>query len=198
MTDSIAKALFSRTQQRVLGLLYGQPQTRFYTNEIMRRANMGRGTIRRELTRLVDAGILSTMRQGNQVYYQANPECPVYPELLGIVRKTFGVADIIREALRPLDEKIRLAFVYGSMAKGTDSHTSDIDLMIIGEALAYSDVMDRLLPLEKELMRPVNPTVYSLEEFRSKLAAGNGFLNRVMEQPRLWVKGSDDDIGEAG
>lgn len=195
---SIGDALFTKTQQRVLGLLFGKPDVRFYTNEILRRVDMGRGTVRRELERLSVAGILRASREGNQLYYQANPESPVYPELLGLVRKTFGVAEVIRAALQPLDTQIELAFVYGSLAKGGAVKTSDVDLMVISDSLAYSDVMDVLLPLEKTLMRPVHPTLYSAGAFYSKLAQGSSFLSRVLEQPKLWVKGCDDDIGGAG
>ena len=197
-TQPIGDALFTKTQQRVLGLLFGKPDARFYTNEIMRRLDMGRGTVRRELERMTAAGILLASREGNQLYYQANPGSPVYPELLGIVRKTFGLAEVIREALQPLDRQIRLAFVFGSLAKATDSKTSDIDLMIVADDLAYSDIMNLLVPLETSLTRPINPTVYTAAEFRSKLEQGSSFVTRVKEQPKLWVKGSEDDFGGVG
>jgi len=133
---SIGDALFTKTQQRVLGLLFGQPDARFYTNDIMRRVGMGRGTVRRELERLVGAGLLLTMREGNQLYYQANAHAPVYAELIAMVRKTFGVAEVIRAALMPLDDRIQLAFVYGSLAPASDTKTSDIALLLVGEGLA--------------------------------------------------------------
>ncbi len=195
---SIGDALFTKTQQRVLGLLFGQPARRFYTNDIMRRVAMGRGTVRRELDRLVAAGLLLTMRDGNQLYYQANPDSPVFAELCAMVRKTFGVAEAIRAALMPLDDRIQLAFVYGSLAQSRDTATSDIDVLLVGEALAYSDVMDLLLPLESSLMRPLHPTLYTPAEFAAKRAQGGSFLRRVMQQPKLWVKGCDDDLGGAG
>ena len=195
---TIGDALFTKTQQRVLGLLFGKPDARFYTNEILRWAGMGRGTILRELDKLVQANILVQTREGNQNYYQANINSPVYPELLGIVRKTFGVVEVLRRALLPLDNRLALAFVYGSLAKGTDDKSSDIDLMLVGEDLSYSDIMDSLLPLASELMRPINPTIYSRDEFDKKRGQGSSFLNRVMEQPKFWLKGSDDDIGGTG
>ena len=194
----IGDALFTKTQQRVLGLLFGKPDGRFYTNEILRRLDMGRGTVRRELERLVAAGILVVTREGNQLYYQANRESPVYTELLGIVRKTFGVAQVIRGALRPVDEQIQLAFVFGSLAKGTDTESSDLDLLLIADELAYSDVMDLLLPLETSLTRSINPVLYSAAEFRERLGAGSSFAVRIREQPKLWVKGSEDDLGGVG
>lgn len=197
-TTSIGDALFTKTQQRVLGLLYGKPDKSFYTNEIVRWADMGRGTIRRELERLVSAGLLTIYHEGNQHHYQANSDSPIYSELLGIVRKTFGVADVIRDALKFFDEQIQYAFVYGSVAKSTDAKTSDIDLMLVGEDLVYGDVMDALMPLEESLKRVINPTIYNKSEFKAKLAQGSSFLNRVLEQPKLWVKGNEDDIRAFG
>jgi len=194
----IGDALFTKTQQRVLGLLYGKPNRSYYTNEIMRWADMGRGTVRRELDRMVSAGLLTVSREGNQNHYQANADSPVYSELLGIVRKTFGVTDVIREALKPLDDRIECAFVYGSMAKGTDVGSSDIDLMLVGKELVYSDVMDLLVPLEATLQRTINPTIYKAEEFISKRNDGGSFLRRVLEQPKWMIKGVIDDIGKPG
>lgn len=195
---AIGDALFTKTQQRVLGLLYGTPDKSFYTNEIIRWANMGRGTIRRELDRLVSAGILSVTPTGNQNHYQARPENPIFKELLEIVRKTFGVADVIGQALKPLDSRIELAFIYGSIAKSTDARTSDIDLMLVGEGLNYGDVMAVLIPLEELLLRPTNPTIYTPADFISKLDEDNSFLVRVMEQPKLKIKGEIDDFREPG
>jgi len=194
---SIGDALFTKTQQRVLGLLYGTPDKSFYTNEIMRWADMGRGTIRRELDRLVRVGILSVTPEGNQNHYQANQDNPVYGELLGIVRKTFGVTDVIREALKLLDGHIKLAFIYGSIAKNTDTKASDIDLMLIGEELHYGDVIDVLIPLEESLNRSINPTILTPGEFASRLDQKSSFLVRVMEQPKLVIKGVIDDIRES-
>ena len=193
---SIGDALFTKTQQRVLGLLYGTPDKSFYTNEIMRWADMGRGTIRRELDRLVSAGILSVTPEGNQNHYQAKQDNPVYVELLGIVRKTFGVADVIGQALKLLNCDIKLAFIYGSVAKNTDTKASDIDLMLIGEKLHYGDVIDVLIPLEESLNRSINPTIFTPGEFASRLEQKSSFLGRVMEQPKLVIKGVIDDIRE--
>ena len=195
---SIGDALFTKTQQRVLGLLYGKPDKSFYTNEIVRWAAMGRGTISRELDKLVSAGLLSVSREGNQNHYQAQKDNPVYNELLGIVRKTFGVADVIRQALKPLDPKIQLAFVYGSVAKSTDAKSSDIDLMLVGESLEYADVMELLIPLEESLQRPINPTIYETADFVEKLDQNSSFLVRVMEQSKLMIKGDIDEFRKSG
>ncbi len=194
LATTIGDALFTKTQQRVLALLYGKPQQRFYTNEIVRWADMGRGTISRELNRLVSAGLLVVQREGNQHYYSANPDNPVYSELVNIVRKTFGIADVIREALMPVYKQIDLAFIYGSMAKKEEMVSSDIDLLVITDSLAYTDLMAILSGVELMLGRPINPSIYTMVQIKDKLQQKNVFLTRVMEQPKLWVKGSEDDI----
>lgn len=195
---SIGDALFTKTQQRVLGLLFGKPDRRYYTNEIMRQVAMGRGTVSRELNRLVSAGLLSATSEGNQNHYQANRDCPVFEELVAIVRKTFGVADVIRDILKPLDDSIELAFIYGSIAKGEASKSSDIDLMLVARDLSYSQVMEILMPLEESLQRTINPTIYEMKDFVAKQKDGSSFIERVMEQPKIMLKGNADDIGETG
>ena len=195
---SIGDALFTKTQQRVLGLLFSKPDKSFYTNEIMRWASVGRGTVSRELSRLVDAGLLTASKEGNQIYYRANSLCPVYKELIGIVRKTFGVADGIREALKPLDNRIDLAFIYGSIAKGTDIKSSDIDLMLVGTDLSYGDVVEVLLPLEETLQRSINPSIYEKEDYMARLNANNTFVLRVLEQPIILIKGDERAIRATG
>ncbi len=152
-TLPLSDALLTATQQKVLGLLYGKPDQSFYANEIARWAQVGKGSLMRELGRLQTAGILTLRRQGNQTHYQANPNCPIYAELLGIVRKTFGIGEQLRAALAPLTRQLVWAFVYGSIAKGSDHAGSDIDLMLIGENLGYADVVELLLPVEERLGR---------------------------------------------
>lgn len=196
--QSIADALFTKTQQKVLGLLYGTPDKSYYTNEIMRWADMGRGTVSRELEKLVGAGLLTATREGNQVHFQANQQNPVFPELVAIVRKTFGIADVIWQALQPFDEQIELAMIYGSIAKGTATRESDIDLLLVGESLQYGDVMDLVLPLEEKLGRSINPTLYSHEEFSARMTAGDHFVTRVLEQPGILLKGDENDFRASG
>ncbi len=161
MPVSIADALFTKTQQRVLGLLYGKPDQSFYTNEIVRHADMGTGTVRRELDRLTRAGLLRASQTGNQRHYQADPKNPIYQELLGIARKTFGVVDILQAGLQSSLAQIELAFIYGSVAKGEDTAKSDIDLMVIAETLDYADLIEQLMPAEQQLGRPVNLAIYT-------------------------------------
>jgi len=194
---SVGDALFTKTQQKVLGLLFGKPDKSFYTNEIMRWAAMGRGTVSRELERMVGAGLLSVTRGGNQNHYQANANNPVYSELVSIVKKTFGVADEIRARLKPLDEKIDLAFIYGSISKGTETSASDVDLMLVGKSLNYSDVLDLFLPSEELLQRSINPTIYTKPDFDKKIKEGNSFIVRVMEQPKILIKGVINDVRES-
>ena len=190
---TIADSLFTKTQQKVMGILFRKPDTSFYLNEIVRLANMGKGTIKRELDKMTQAGLLTVKRIGNQTHYQANPASPVYDELISISRKTFGLADIIRQALQ-VDDSIQYAFIYGSIAKGEETAQSDIDLMIIGDDLAYTDMMNLLIPIEKELQRPINPSIYTLEDFKNKLNEKNSFITRVLEQEKINVIGDADAI----
>jgi predicted nucleotidyltransferase len=188
---SLSEALFTATQQKVLGLLFGKPDQSFYANEIARWAQVGKGSLMRELDRLQRAGILIMTRLGNQTHYQANPDCPIYAELLGITRKTFGIAEPLRDALQPLVEQLTWAFVYGSIAKDQANASSDIDLMLIGEGLHYCEVMERLMPLEEHLGRPLNLTLYAPEDWAAKLAAANNFVMRVAQQDKINLMGEN-------
>lgn len=185
---NIGSALFTKTQQRVLSLLYGKPDQSFYLNEIVRWSNSGKGAVSRELARLVAAGVLTLTRQGNQNHYQANRQCPVFDELSSIVRKTFGVADIIKDALSPVQDQLEQAFVYGSIAKGQEHADSDIDLMLVGKDLSYGEIMALLDEAEHLTGRPINPTLLTSAEFQQRLEEGQSFLTRVMEQPKLWIR----------
>ena len=184
-TLPLSEALFSSTQQKVLALLFGKPDRSFYGNEIARWADVGKGSVMRELDRLQRSGILTVSRQGNQNHYQANPACPIYSELLGIVRKTFGIAEQLKSALHPFADRLSHAFIYGSIAKGGDHSESDIDVMLIGDGLTYSEVMECLLPVEGLLGRTINPTLYTPADWQSKQAAGHSFVVRVAEQERI-------------
>lgn len=192
-SQSLGNVLFTKTQQKVLGLLFGRTERSFYLNEIVALSGMGKGTISRELERMENAGIIGRQKIGNQVHYRANPQCPIYPELLGIVRKTFGVADVIRAALESILDEVALAFIYGSIAKAEDTAQSDIDLLLVAQKLAYAEVMELLLEVEQSLGRPVNPTIYTLAQVREKAAQDNAFITRVLEQPKIWIK-EDEDV----
>jgi predicted nucleotidyltransferase len=192
--ESLADALLTRTQQRVLGLLFGQPERSFYASELIREAGTGSGAAQRELARLEHSGLIVTERVGHQKHYQANAASPLYPELRSIVLKTVGLAEPLREALEPISTAIRVAFVYGSVARATDRAASDIDLMIISDTLTYGEVFGALERVTRSLARKVNPTVYTAGEFAERTRSENAFVTRVLEQPKLWVIGSQDDL----
>lgn len=192
----LGNVLFTKTQQKVLALLFGKPDETFYLNEIVRLAGIGKGTIKRELEKMLSAELLTVTHIGNQNHYQANKRCPIYSDLLNIVRKTFGVAGVLHDALQPLDKDIDLAFVYGSVSKGMDTASSDIDLMVVTNSLAYADVIAELIKAEALLGRSINPTLYDKKQLKSKLESENAFITRVMEQPKIWIKGTDDAIRE--
>jgi len=186
--STIGDALFTKTQQRVLAILYGKPDQSYYLNEIVRLAGVGKGAVSRELAKLVNAGLLSVVKQGNQNHYQVNADNPIYSELKKIVQKSFGVVDVVKASLSPLLKQLELAFIYGSMAKDSAHANSDIDLMLVGDALNYSEVMGLLDAAEQQLARTINPTLLSLAEYEKKLNDKQSFLTRVLEQPKLWIK----------
>ncbi len=190
--EPLSDALFTETQQRVLGLLYGQPDRSFYIKEILRLTGMGVATIKRELDRMLVAGILHMTRIGNQHHYQANPQCPIYGELIGIVKKTFGVTEVIRQALEPLVEKIDWAFVFGSVASGKETATSDIDLLIIGDA-GFAEVVSVLYSVQETLGREVNPKIYLKDEWTRMKTAKDAFVTEVLEKTRMDVIGGGDE-----
>jgi uncharacterized protein len=191
---TIGDALFTTTQQAVLGLLYGQPQRSFYFKEILRATGMGVATIKRELERLHNAGIITLTRVGNQHHYQADPACPVFAELLALVRKTFGLASVLTEALSVLPQ-VRMAFVFGSVARGTDRNESDIDVLIVGD-VAFADIVQALYPAQQRLGREINPKLYRPAEWLARLDHPDAFIRDVMAGPRLYLVGDRDDSGQ--
>lgn len=186
MTGSqIGDALFTKAQQKVLALLFGQADRSFYLNEVVRHAAMGRGVISRELSKLCDAGLLVVTKKGNQNHYQANAASPIFNELKQIIQKTMGVTGVLQQGLADLLPNLEYAFIYGSIAKGEDHAGSDVDVMLVGENLNYSEIMQLLDPVEMQLQRAVNPTLYSPAEFTERLAQGQNFLTKVMQQTRI-------------
>lgn len=194
---SISSALFTSTQQRVLGLLYGRVGQSFHTNEIVRLARSGSGAINRELKKLAAAGLVTETRRGNQRHYQANPASPVFEELRGLIAKTSGVADHVRRALAPIAGQISLAFIYGSVARGAERPDSDVDLLVVSDTLAYGVIYSALADAEAAIGRPVNPTVYSLSEWHGRIDEANPFVTRLMAQPRILLIGDDGDLPES-
>jgi predicted nucleotidyltransferase len=191
---SLADALFSRTQQRVLGLLFGHPDRNFHTAEIIRRARSGSGSTQRELARLEESGLVIATRVGRQKHYQANLASPLFQEVESIISKTVGLAEPLKKALAPLAKHISGAFVFGSVAAGRDRSASDIDLMVIGKDLSYGDVFGALERTSRTLMRPINPTVYSPKEFDQRLRGDSAFVGKVWERPKIWIIGSEDEF----
>lgn len=196
--SGLGEALFTKTQRQILGLLYGRPEQSYYLNEIVRAAGGGIGGVQRELEKLTRAGLLTVSKVGNQKHYRANPQAPIFAELRGIVQKTMGVGEVLRQALAPLAARIAVAFVYGSIAKGSDTAGSDIDLLLIAEELSYGEVLGVCSAAEAQLGRPVRPTLYQPAEFRAKLAADSSFVSRVVAQPKIFLIGTDDDLSQPG
>src|SRR5712672_796236 len=189
--SGVADALFTKVQQRVLAVLFGNHARSFYANELIALACSGSGAVQRELSQLQAAELVTVRRVGNQKHYQANASAPIFDELRSLVLKTSGLVDVLRAALAPLAAQIDQAFVYGSVAKGTDTAKSDIDLMVISDKMAYADLFSALEPATNRLQRTVNPTVYSRMEIDKRIRDGNAFARRVLAQPKLWVIGED-------
>ena len=188
---SLADALFSGTQQRVLGLLFGQPERSFYATELISLAGVGSGAVQRELASLSQSGLVTVKAVGNQKHYQANPASPIYDELCGMVRKTVGLAEPLRAALAPLARQIKAAFVYGSIAKKEDTATSDIDLMLVSDTLTFGDTILALQAATELLGREVNPNILTQQDFAKRLAEDGSFVSRVMSQPKVWLIGGE-------
>ncbi|MEN6587146.1 MAG: transcriptional regulator [Sulfuricella sp.] len=198
LRTGLADALFSATQQRVLALLFGQPERSFFTNELISLIGAGSGAVQRELRRLVESGLVTVTRIGSQKHYQANPAAPIFEELRGIVTKTLGPAEVLRAALVPLGEQVRLALVYGSVAKHSDTAHSDIDLLIVSDVLTLEQLYTALTPIEQRLGRRVSPTLYGSAEFRRRRTGGNAFLAKVLAGETIRLTEDRDDLLAVG
>ena len=191
----IAGALFGKTRRNVLALLFGQPGRTFYLREIAARAGTGMSQVQKELQQLVGAGLVLREQRANQTHFRANPEAPIYVELLGIVTKTFGVADVLRKMLVPFKNHIRLAFIYGSIAKGSANAASDVDLLLVAD-LPPSEVSLPLERTQKQLGRKISMITYSSNEFGSMLAQEHHFISAVLKGPKIWLVGNDRTLDE--
>jgi|SRR4051812_11628945 predicted nucleotidyltransferase len=196
--SNVSGALFSRVQSRVLGIVFGQPDQEFQLTEIISRAGSGRGAVQREVQKLTDAGIVATVARGNRKLYRANRESPVFNELHQLILKTVGIVDPLRDALIPYRQSIRAAFVYGSIAKGKDRAKSDIDLMVVGDDLSYSEVYSSLQKAENVLARQINPDLMSVGEWVRLVKNKSSFITRISNQPRLFVIGNEDELRVPG
>lgn len=191
---SLADALFSTTQQRVLGYLFGQPERSFFATELIGLVGAGSGAVQRELARLADSGLVAITRVGTQKHYQANPQSPIFAELCAIAQKTVGLAEPLRKALAPLAKRIAAAFVFGSVAKRSDTAASDIDVLVLSDSVDYADVFAALQSAEAKLGRTVNPTVYTPANWRKKRKEGNAFVVKVAAQSKVFLIGAEEDI----
>ena len=193
-SSGLSDALFSKVQQRVLGLIFGQPERSFYTSEIVKKVHSGTGAVTRELARLAGSGLVSVERIGNQVHYRANPESPIFEELQSLVVKTVALADPIRKSLEPFSVLIKAAFIYGSVAKGTDTAQSDIDLIIVGDELDYSGIYSATSEAERVLRRKINPILLSSDDWRRKAGEKGSFVRKVNDLPKIFVIGSEKEL----
>lgn len=194
--QGIAGALFSNVQQRLLSLIFGHPDQSFYMSQIVRQLDSGTGAVGRELRRLQQSGLVSVEQIGNQKHYRANKKSPIFTELHSLIQKTVGLRDPLRLSLEPYADRIKVAFVYGSIARRADTAQSDIDLMVIGEDLTYSDLYSGLQDAEKLLARSVNPTILDPAEWKARKAKGNSFIKGIIDQPKIFVFGSEADLGD--
>lgn len=192
---SIADALFTTTQQRVLALLFGQPSRSFFASQLIAQTGSGSGAVQRELKRLASSGIVTVARIGKQKHYKANPDCPVFEELCALALKTVAMVEPIRQALEPIGDRIELALLYGSLVEGTDTATSDIDLLVVADNLTLEALYATLEPVEASLDRQISPTLYTTEEFATRRAAGNAFLARVLAGQHLVLIGNRNAAG---
>jgi len=191
--DSIAAALFGSVRQRVLGLLFGQPHQAYYLRQITRAVDAGHGAVQRELRQLVSCGLVTRTRSGNQVFYQADEKAPVFSELRGLIMKTVGLADVLREALHDLSDRIEAALIYGSMAEGTHQAGSDVDLMVVGE-VGLRELSPVLSDAQERLRREVNPVTISPTELRDRFRKDDHFIKNVLKRPKIFLIGGEDDL----
>ncbi len=190
---SVLDTLFGIQRQRVLGWLLLHPDTKLHVRELARLTDTHAGSLHRELARLADAGLLLRSTQGNQVLYQANRMSPVFQELAGLFRKTSGVVGVLQNALRPLGADIKYALVFGSVARGEETAHSDVDVLVVGD-LDFVGVVRALHPCQEILGREVNPVLYSPTELKQKIVEGDAFIRELMDRPRLFIQGVDDDF----
>lgn len=195
---SLGEALFPGTRKKILRLLFGQPERSYTISELIDLAGSGSGAVQREVERLHASGLLKADSVGRQKRYRANPDSPIYSELYSLVTKTFGPADRLRETLDSTGDEIALAILYGSVAKGTDRADSDMDVLLVSDGLSLEEVFRLLSPVEAELGRNINPTLYTRSEFRKRLQSDNPFLRRVLAGKHTVLKGDFDDAAQSG
>src|SRR6201987_2954491 len=195
--NGLADLLFGRTRGAILALLFGHADQSFYTRQIAREVDASVGAVQRELENLSKVGLIVRNSVGSQVFYQANRDAPIFREIQGLVNKTVGIFSVLRSALHPLAKRVLVAFVYGSVAREEETAQSDVDLLVVGKA-TLEEILSRLSTVEKNIGRPINPTVYSVEEFKSKIASGNHFLASVLRGQKEFLRGEEDKLRKVG
>lgn len=190
--SSLASALFTSTQQRVLALLFGQPDRTYYVTQLVALAGSGTGSVQRELARLARSKLVIITKVGNQKHYQANPDSPLFDEICSIIKKTVGLQEPVKEALKPIADQLSLALIYGSIAKHSDTASSDIDLLLVSDELMLEEVYAALAPAEKLLNRTIHPTLYTTKEYEQRRRNKNAFLTKVLNGPTTMLLGSID------
>lgn len=190
----LSNALFAKVQQRVLALIFSHPERSFYTSEIVRNVRSGVGAVERELSKLQKSGLVSVQWIGKQKHYRANQAAPIFEELRGLVEKTVGLAEPIKKSFEPYADVIKSAFVYGSVAKGADTADSDIDLMVIGDHLNYSDLYTAAQDIENKVRRKVHPLFLSLEDWHRRTADKGSVFDKISHSPKIFIIGSEKDL----
>jgi predicted nucleotidyltransferase len=188
-------ALFGKTRNGVLGLLFGHPDESFYVREIARTLGSGQGAVQRELESLEKSGILVRSTRGRQVFYQANSQSPIFEEIKSLVSKTVGGVQILNQSLAPLADKIQVAFIFGSMAQGQQHRDSDVDLFIVGD-VSFGDVVEALDSAQKKLVREINPVTYPIAELQEKISRQQHFVMNVLRGPKLFLIGGERELAE--
>ena len=193
-TSAAIDALFPKTRQAILAAALGEPQRWWYMRELARHLRRTPSSLQRELASLVRGGILLQKREGKHVYFQAATESPFFQELQGLILKTVGLADVVRDALKPLADRIEWAFIYGSIARSAEHSASDVDLMIIGR-VGLAEASSPLRKAERRLARCVNATTYTADEFAAKVTSNHHFITTVMRSKKLFILGDSREFG---
>lgn len=191
--DAISNVLFGKTRGAVLALLFSHPGEQFYLRQIARETGCSPGALQRELKLLLVAGLVIRKRQGHQTYYQVNTESPVFEELRGLVAKTVGLNSVLRSSLEHLSDRIKFAMIFGSFARGAESSSSDVDVLIVGDVL-FSEIVEVFQETQRELRREINPVVYSESEFLDRLERDHYFVSRVLDAPLTFLIGNRDEL----
>lgn len=189
----LADLLFTEYRRRVLGLLILHPENQYHVREIARLTNTVAGSLHRELSKLARAEILIRKGSGNQVYYQANRQCPIFEELASILRKTTGIVDVLADSLEAIADKISVALVFGSIASGKETSGSDIDVLVIGD-ISFVDVVTALHSAQERLGREINPKVYGIAEWQKLIDNKNMFAQEVLSKQKLIIIGDKHDL----